>query len=83
MSKQSPYETPESERVVRMVFAEYARRFIATVVIGAFLLGGWLTKLQLDVNRALPDPELPKQVAQHEWMIQDHEKRITRTEARQ
>ena len=67
---------------MRSVMAEYARKFIVTVVVAAFLLGCWLTKLQLDVSRAISsnDPVLSRMVAQHEWMLNNLEPRISRLE---
>ena len=82
-AKPSPYEeVPDIQAQVETVVAKHVFRVIFAIVSAAFLLGCWMTKLQLDVSRALSinDPMVAKLVAQHEWMINQHEARLVRIE---
>lgn len=71
------FETPDIERHVEVVIAKYARQFFIACIVAAFLFGGWMTMLTLQLNGL----DKRRDVAdQHEWMLTDHEKRITRLE---
>lgn len=77
--KEPDFETPDIERIVEGVVAKYALRLFVAGLVGAFGFGCWLTRLTYQISDFDKRPDV---AAKHEWFLTDHEKRISKLEAK-